>query len=125
MAALQLEEPATLSVFQDLSESWLGKELHSSRNFPGSCSSARRGSDGMDRSDLFAGRLPFTLHDSKPDYACLDEASTAKEQLPQPDNRLHLIDSLRYSCPTPTTKGSALSLNGKTRPDPREPAESR
>ena len=39
--------------------------------------------------NLFAGRLPFTLHDSKPDYACLDEAAVAKPIIyPKPDNQI-------------------------------------
>ncbi|GIR83000.1 MAG: hypothetical protein CM15mP84_07480 [Cellvibrionales bacterium] len=39
--------------------------------------------------NLFAGRLPFTLHDSKPDHACLDEAAVAKPIIyPKPDNQI-------------------------------------
>ena len=39
--------------------------------------------------NLFAGRMPFTLHDAKPDYACLDDAATAKPiSYPKPDNQI-------------------------------------
>jgi electron-transferring-flavoprotein dehydrogenase len=39
--------------------------------------------------NIFSGRLPFTLHDTKPDYACLDEAAQSKKiDYPKPDNKL-------------------------------------
>ena len=63
MAALQARLPALLSDFQAECDSWLGKELHSSRNFSGFMHSSTLLGAAMVWIDqnLFAGRLPFTL----------------------------------------------------------------
>jgi electron-transferring-flavoprotein dehydrogenase len=37
--------------------------------------------------NIFGGKLPFTLRDKKPDYACLEDADKAKKlEYPKPDN---------------------------------------
>ena len=64
-----------------ISDSWLGKELHSARNFSGfmhKFGTLLGAAMVWIDQNLFAGRLPFTLHDAKPDHACLEEASAAE-----------------------------------------------
>jgi electron-transferring-flavoprotein dehydrogenase len=71
-------------------DSWLYDELYSTRNFSGfmhkfgfMLGSAMVWVD----QNLFGGKLPFTLHDSKPDYATLKPASECpKIDYPKPDN---------------------------------------
>jgi len=94
MAALQSEEPP--AVLADLAgrirDSWLGKELHSARNFSGfmhKFGTLLGAAMVWIDQNLFAGRLTFTLHDTKPDHACLGEAASAKViEYPKPDNKL-------------------------------------
>ncbi len=72
--------------------SWLGDELYTTRNFPGFMHKfgylLGAGLVWIDQ-NIFGGRLPFTLHDSKPDYACLKRADEApKIDYPKPDNKI-------------------------------------
>jgi hypothetical protein len=53
----------------------------------------------------FGGKLPFTLHDTKPDYACLKLAADSKRSTTR--NRTASsasTSSARCSSPAPTTK---------------------
>lgn len=72
--------------------SWLGQELYTTRNFSGFMHKfgymLGAGMVWVDQ-NIFGGRLPFTLHDATPDYACLKEASEAPTiTYPKPDNTL-------------------------------------
>ncbi|MEZ5567272.1 MAG: electron transfer flavoprotein-ubiquinone oxidoreductase [Halioglobus sp.] len=72
--------------------SWLHDELYSTRNFSGFMhkfgfliGSAMVWID----QNIFGGRLPFTLNDTKPDYAALKPASECKAiAYPKPDNKI-------------------------------------
>jgi electron-transferring-flavoprotein dehydrogenase len=95
MAALQTDgaAPARLDDFSArVNDSWLGKELHSSRNFSGfmhKFGTLLGAAMVWIDQNIFSGRLPFTLHDTIPDYACLDEAAQSKKiDYPKPDNKL-------------------------------------
>jgi electron-transferring-flavoprotein dehydrogenase len=83
--------PADLSAYaRKLEASWLHEELYSTRNFSGFMhkfgillGSAMVWID----QNIFGGKLPFTLNDSKPDYAALKLASECKKiEYPKPDN---------------------------------------
>jgi electron-transferring-flavoprotein dehydrogenase len=83
--------PADLSSYATrFQASWLQDELHSTRNFSGFMhkfgillGSAMVWID----QNIFGGKLPFTLHDSKPDYAALKPAAVSKKiSYPKPDN---------------------------------------
>ena len=94
MAALQSDEPPALlaDLAGRIRDSWLGKELHSTRNFSGfmhKFGTLLGAAMVWIDQNLFAGRLPFTLHDTKPDHACLDEAASAQViEYPKPDNKI-------------------------------------
>ena len=90
--ALRSEEPvADLTGFADrFRDSWVYDELYRTRNFSGFMHSfgVLLGSAmvWIDQ-NIFRGKLPFTLHDSKPDYATLKPASEcSKIDYPKPDN---------------------------------------
>lgn len=95
MAALAQGDaaPSDLTDFAAaIDQSWLGTELYTSRNFSGFMHKfgymIGAGMVWIDQT-IFGGRMPFTLHDAKPDYACLDKASEAKKiDYPKPDNKL-------------------------------------
>ncbi len=94
MAALCTENPASdLSDYAAAVEaSWLGEELYTTRNFSGFMHKfgyiLGAGMVWIDQ-NIFGGKLPFTLHDAKPDYACLKKASeSTKIDYPKPDNTL-------------------------------------
>ena len=96
MAALSQaseDSPRELLDFEArLSGSWLGQELHCSRNFSGFMHQfgtlLGAALVWLDQ-NLFFGKLPFTLHDANPDYACLEEAATAKTiTYKKPDNKI-------------------------------------
>jgi electron-transferring-flavoprotein dehydrogenase len=87
------DAPKDLTAFETLlKESWLYDELYRTRNFSGfmhkfgfMLGSAMVWID----QNLFGGRMPFTLNDSRPDYATLKPASEAKRiEYPKPDNKL-------------------------------------
>jgi electron-transferring-flavoprotein dehydrogenase len=93
-AALMSDSPvADLANFEArISESWLGKELKSSRNFAGYMHTfgALIGSAAVwfDQT-IMRGNMPFTLRDRKPDHACLKPAAESKKiDYPKPDNVL-------------------------------------
>jgi electron-transferring-flavoprotein dehydrogenase len=85
--------PADLASYATkLEASWLHQELYSTRNFSGFMhkfgtlfGSAMVWLD----QNLFRGKLPFTLNDSKPDYAALKPAAECKKiDYPKPDNKI-------------------------------------
>ena len=94
MAALQSESsnPVLLDFSARMRESWLGKELHSARNFSGfmhKFGTLLGAAMVWIDQNIFVGRLPFTLHDTKPDHACLLEADRAAPiHYPKPDNAI-------------------------------------
>jgi len=94
MAALQSESsnPVLLDFPARMKESWLGKELRSARNFSGfmhKFGTLLGAAMVWIDQNIFAGRLPFTLHDTKPDHACLLEADKAAPiHYPKPDNTI-------------------------------------
>ncbi|MBC3347247.1 MULTISPECIES: electron transfer flavoprotein-ubiquinone oxidoreductase [Pseudomonas] len=72
--------------------SWLYEELFASRNFGPAIHKYGAiiggGFNWLDQ-NIFAGKLPFTLHDTKPDYACLKLAADCKKiDYPKPDGKL-------------------------------------
>jgi electron-transferring-flavoprotein dehydrogenase len=90
-ALLAETPPAQLDSFETrLRESWLYDELYSTRNFSGymhklgfMLGSAMVWID----QNIFGGKVPFTLHDDKPDYATLKQASECPViEYPKPDN---------------------------------------
>ncbi len=94
MAALSAENPVSdLSDYATAVEaSWLGEELYTTRNFSGFMHKfgyiLGAGMVWIDQ-NIFGGKLPFTLHDAKPDYACVKKASeSTKIDYPKPDNTL-------------------------------------
>ena len=94
MAALSAENPVSdLSDYATAVEaSWLGEELYTTRNFSGFMHKfgyiLGAGMVWIDQ-NIFGGKLPFALHDAKPDYACVKKASeSTKIDYPKPDNTL-------------------------------------
>ncbi|MFI8747699.1 electron transfer flavoprotein-ubiquinone oxidoreductase [Pseudomonas sp. NPDC077186] len=72
--------------------SWLYDELFRSRNFGAAIHKygaiVGGGINWLDQ-NVFGGKAPFTLHDNKPDYACLKPAAAcAKIAYPKPDGKL-------------------------------------
>jgi electron-transferring-flavoprotein dehydrogenase len=72
--------------------SWLYDELFRSRNFGPAIhkfgATVGGGVNWLDQ-NIFGGKIPFTLHDTKPDYACLKPAAAcAKIAYPKPDGKL-------------------------------------
>ena len=72
--------------------SWLHEELFASRNFGPAMHKfgpiMGAGFNWMDQ-NLFGGKLPFTLHDTKPDYACLKLAKDCQKiDYPKPDGKI-------------------------------------
>ena len=74
---------------QAFKDSWLYEELYASRNFGPAIHKWGMflgGAFNVVDQNLFNGRLPFTLHDKQPDYACLKPASESKPiSYPKPD----------------------------------------
>ncbi|MGZ9705312.1 electron transfer flavoprotein-ubiquinone oxidoreductase [Pseudomonas sp. GNP013] len=72
--------------------SWLYEELFASRNFGAAVHKFGAilggGFNWLDQ-NIFAGKLPFTLHDNTPDYACLKLAKDCKKiDYAKPDGKL-------------------------------------
>ncbi|WP_065887795.1 electron transfer flavoprotein-ubiquinone oxidoreductase [Pseudomonas sp. 31 R 17] len=72
--------------------SWLYEELFASRNFGPAVHKfgaiVGGGFNWLDQ-NIFGGKIPFTLHDAKPDYACLKLAKDSKKiTYPKPDGKL-------------------------------------
>ncbi|AWM81187.1 electron transfer flavoprotein-ubiquinone oxidoreductase [Gammaproteobacteria bacterium ESL0073] len=81
------DELATFS--SSFKESWVYDELYASRNFGPAMHKFGTFMGGMfnyiDQS-IFAGKLPFTLHDNHPDYTTLKRASESQKiSYPKPD----------------------------------------
>ena len=85
--------PADLESFAQKTEaSWMHEELYTTRNFSGFMhkfgillGSAMVWID----QNIFRGRLPFTLNDTKPDYAAMKPAADCKKiDYPKPDNKI-------------------------------------
>jgi len=72
--------------------SWVYDELFRSRNFGAALhkfGTLMGGGFNFIDQNLFGGKIPLTLHDNKPDYACLKEASQcARIDYPKPDGKL-------------------------------------
>ncbi|MCF4995037.1 FAD-binding protein [Pseudomonas syringae] len=73
-------------------KSWLHDELFTSRNFGAAIHKygaiVGGGFNWLDQ-NIFGGKLPFTLRDTKPDYACLKLAADCKKiDYPKPDGKL-------------------------------------
>lgn len=72
--------------------SWLYEELFASRNFGPAMHKfgpiLGAGFNWFDQ-NIMGGKMPFTLHDTKPDYACLKLAKDSKKiDYPKPDGKL-------------------------------------
>ena len=72
--------------------SWLYDELFRSRNFGPALHKfgplIGGGFNWLDQ-NIFGGKIPVTLHDTKPDYACLKTAAEAQKiDYPKPDGKL-------------------------------------
>ncbi|WLG94364.1 electron transfer flavoprotein-ubiquinone oxidoreductase [Pseudomonas sp. FP198] len=72
--------------------SWLYEELFASRNFGAAIHKygaiVGGGFNWLDQ-NIFGGRIPFTLRDTKPDYACLKLAADCKKiDYPKPDGKI-------------------------------------
>jgi electron-transferring-flavoprotein dehydrogenase len=85
--------PADLESFAQKTEaSWMHQELYSTRNFSGFMhkfgillGSAMVWID----QNIFGGKMPFTLNDTKPDYAAMKPAADCKKiDYPKPDNKI-------------------------------------
>jgi len=73
-------------------DSWLYKELYNERNFGPAMHKFGNfvgGAIAFFEQNILGRSLPFTFRDTKPDYAALQEASSAKKlEYPKPDNVL-------------------------------------
>ncbi|WP_447801297.1 electron transfer flavoprotein-ubiquinone oxidoreductase [Pseudomonas kilonensis] len=72
--------------------SWLYEELFASRNFGPAMHKfgpiIGAGFNWFDQ-NILGGKMPFTLHDTKPDYACLKLAADCKKiDYPKPDGKI-------------------------------------
>ncbi|USV99826.1 electron transfer flavoprotein-ubiquinone oxidoreductase [Pseudomonas pergaminensis] len=82
-----------LSAYVDsFKSSWLYEELFASRNFGPAMHKfgpiLGAGFNWFDQ-NILGGKMPFTLHDTKPDYACLKLAKDSKKiDYPKPDGKL-------------------------------------
>ncbi|MEE4659969.1 MAG: electron transfer flavoprotein-ubiquinone oxidoreductase, partial [Halieaceae bacterium] len=91
--ALGEDAPADLESFAtNFKASWAWQELYTTRNFSGFMhkfgSILGAGLVWLDQ-NIFGGKLPFTLHDDKPDYATMKLASECKApDYPKPDNKI-------------------------------------
>lgn len=94
VAALKTEAPARdlLEFESAMKNSWLHEELYTTRNFSGFMhkfgSLVGAAFVWIDQT-IFGGKLPFTVHDTKPDHAALKPAAQCKKiTYPKPDNKL-------------------------------------
>jgi len=86
-------EGQVLSHFdQQFRESWAGQELHESRNFGPAMHKfgmLMGGAYNYLDQKLFQGKLSFTLHDTKPDYAQMKPAAESRKiEYAKPDGKL-------------------------------------
>jgi len=82
-----------LSTYEEgFKNSWLYDELYKSRNFGAAIhkwGAIKGGAFNFIDQNIFGGKIPFTLHDTKPDYACLKPAAESKKiEYPKPDGKL-------------------------------------
>ncbi|MCB1674798.1 MAG: electron transfer flavoprotein-ubiquinone oxidoreductase [Halioglobus sp.] len=75
-----------------IEDSWLYEELYTTRNFSGFMHKfgiyLGAAMVWLDQ-NIFRGRLPFTLHDDKKDYAAMKPAAECKKvDYPKPDNKI-------------------------------------
>ena len=82
-----------LSAYEEgFKNSWLYDELYKSRNFGAAIhkwGAIKGGAFNFIDQNIFGGKIPFTLHDTKPDYACLKPAAESKKiEYPKPDGKL-------------------------------------
>ncbi|RMQ41948.1 Electron-transferring-flavoprotein dehydrogenase [Pseudomonas cichorii] len=72
--------------------SWLHEELFASRNFGAALhkyGTLMGGAFNFIDQNIFGGKIPFTLRDTTPDYACLKlAADSTKIEYPKPDGKL-------------------------------------
>ena len=72
--------------------SWLYEELFCSRNFGAAIhkfGAIVGGAFNFIDQNIFGGKIPFTLHDNKPDYACLKPAAECQKIVyPKPDGKI-------------------------------------
>ena len=72
--------------------SWLYEDLYQSRNFGAAIhkwGALKGGAFNFVDQNLFGGKLPFTLRDTKPDHACLKPAAESRRiDYPKPDGKL-------------------------------------
>lgn len=72
--------------------SWLHEELFASRNFGAAIHKfgpILGGAFNFIDQNLFGGKIPFTLHDNTPDYACMKlAADSTRIDYPKPDGKL-------------------------------------
>jgi electron-transferring-flavoprotein dehydrogenase len=94
VAALgQDDAPADLASFAtNFEASWAHEELYATRNFSGFMHKfgtfLGAGLVWLDQ-NIFGGKLPFTLHDTKPDYAAMKPAAECKKiDYPKPDGTI-------------------------------------
>jgi len=90
--AAQREGDELNNYVESFKASWVYDELFRSRNFGAALhkfGTLIGGAFNFIDQNLFGGKIPFTLHDNKPDYACLKEASqSARIDYPKPDGKL-------------------------------------
>lgn len=80
------------SYVDSFKSSWLYEELFASRNFGPAMHKfgpiIGAGFNWFDQ-NILGGKMPFTLHDTKPDYACLKLAADCKKiDYPKPDGKI-------------------------------------
>jgi electron-transferring-flavoprotein dehydrogenase len=77
---------------ENFKNSWVYDELYKSRNFGAAIhkwGAIKGGAFNFIDQNIFGGKIPFTLHDTKPDYACLKHADQARKiDYPKPDGKL-------------------------------------
>jgi len=77
---------------ENFKNSWVYDELYKSRNFGAAIhkwGAVKGGAFNFIDQNIFGGKIPFTLHDTKPDYACLKHADQARKiDYPKPDGKL-------------------------------------
>ncbi|WP_313305645.1 electron transfer flavoprotein-ubiquinone oxidoreductase [Stutzerimonas balearica] len=77
---------------ENFKNSWVYDELYKSRNFGAAIhkwGAVKGGAFNFIDQNIFGGKIPFTLHDTKPDYACLKQADQARKiDYPKPDGKL-------------------------------------
>jgi len=77
---------------ENFKSSWVYDQLYKSRNFGAAIhkwGAVKGGAFNFIDQNIFGGKIPFTLHDTKPDYACLKHADQARKiDYPKPDGKL-------------------------------------